>query len=483
MKLLLRLILAAVISLLCIWLSRIYQSLFLSLNNLRRNEVAKLSLHHKQKIHHRNTKSVDDSTLQKALSRNHHINNLRTSWGNAKFIQKQKHLSLGGDNFPLPIIAPQKNKKIATNKHNHQFHQPWSRRKRNRISGRSGKGLKSSYESGSSSTKSPKSKLGKRKRGMGKRKGKGESYKCNGGSKKCKKSKKHISREKKGKGKGGGKDLNSNVDIRRGKGSGKGDNSYSTRGKGKGKGKGKANGFYSEIDFERNFGDDIGLSVPVAPSTIAPVSTPTNTPMSIGVPTPSSSTAAPVGSLPTSPSPMATTSQPTALAPTPSSIGPTPERGLIRIRVSNWYVAYRAPDATTRAPTRIEYDAVLESTRLYIENYFLNYFQINMLDMIQYVGTESLLSTASYGTDVPSFVQQPSPSDNGRFNIYILLRYIEFVYYDTSTPIPDESLSYDLLQSALLTNPDEQAYLMQVPQKLTGTPFESTIDIVFGTVP
>jgi hypothetical protein len=515
MKFLPGIVLVAVASLLiCVGLSNFYHDLLLI--NRRQNYVPRLK-NHEQHIQHRNTKSVDDSKLQKVLSRSHHINNLRTSWGSTEYIQKHEHISVGGDNFLIPLIAPEKNEVLVIDKHNHHFRRRrWRQRKRSRGWGRSGKGFILDDDSGSGSTKrSSKSKVGKSKWGMSKRKGKGGSNRCGGSSKKS--SKQGLSK-KKGKGKGGGKGfysdsegksgkgklVNSNFGVGKGKwrgkgsknggGKGKGKGSGNSEGKGSGKGsgnsagkgkgqgsgksagKGNGKGWYSLItDCETNFDDDISLAAPLTPTTNAPILPPTTAPVSIVTPTAAPSSVAPA--------PMAATSQPSALAPTSSSMGPTPERGLIRIRVSNWYIAYRAPDATTRAPTRMEYDAILEATRMYVENYFLNYFQTNMLDMIRYVSSESVLTTASYGTDVPTFVQQPSPSDNGRFNIYVNFRYIEFVYYDTSTPIPDEAQSYDLLQSALLTNPDEQTYIMQVPQTLTGTPFESTIDIVFGTVP
>jgi hypothetical protein len=163
------------------------------------------------------------------------------------------------------------------------------------------------------------------------------------------------------------------------------------------------------------------------------------------------------------------------------SIGPTPERGLVSVRVSDWYIAYRAPDATTRAPTREEYDMIAETTRIYIEMYFQNYFMTNMFDTVIYVRTDIVLATASYGLDVPVFVPQPSQVDNGRMNIYVQFRYVEFFYVDTSTPIPDEIQSYELVENAIAGM--ESTYIMEVPQTSTGTPFESTIDIIFGRVP
>lgn len=513
MKFLLHSILAFVpLVLFCVVFSVIYHDL---LFNTGRNSSGSKTEHREGRGQDRNMKSIDDSKLQKVLSRNHHINNLRTSWGSTEFVQKDEHISVGGDSFLLPLIAPEKSEALVVEKHNHHFRRRrWRQRQRSRGWSRRGKGFIYDDDSSSGSSKrSSKSKVGKSKSGMSKGKKKSGSKRCGGSSKK---SSKKSSSKKKGKGggkgysfgsvgrSGKGKGNNSERDDGKGNGKGKGsyyvsfegrsgkgkgDSSDSDNGKGKGKGRGKGNGMGSSqgkgkgkgkgyhssfTGCDTNFDDDIGLAAPVAPVITEPVLPPSTAPMAIIAPSTPPLTLAPA--------PM-TTSQPTALAPTSSSMGPTPERGLIRIRVSNWYIAYRAPDATTRAPTRMEYDAILESTRMYIENYFLNYFQTNMLDMIRYVSSESLLTTASYGTDVPSFVQQPSPNDDGRFNIYVNFRYIEFVYYDTSTPIPDEAQSYDLLQSALLTNPDEQTYIMEVPQMLSGTPFESTIDIVFGTVP
>jgi hypothetical protein len=491
-------VLAVVVSLIvCVELSNIYHDVVL--NNREQYTVSTLKQHQEQNTLHRSAKSVDDSKIHKILARNHHINNLRTSWGSTKYMKKHNFVSAGGDNFLLPLIAPEKNEVLVLEKHNHHFRRRWRQRERSRGWDRHGKGF---IESRSGSNKrSSKSKEGKSKRGMSK--GKGGSKICGGISKK---SSKHGSSKKKGqrsggvkgkgdfltvsvdKGNGKGNGVYSNVDNGEGKGKGIGISEVKGKGRGKGMGKGSGNsegkgngrgkgeGLYSwATDCETKYYDDIGISTPLLPTTIAPVLPLTIAPVLIVTPTASPSTLAPA--------PLATTSQPSALVPTSSSMGPTPERGLTQIRVSNWYVAYRAPDATTRAPTRMEYDALLESTRVYVENYFLNHFQTNMLDMIRYVGSESLLTTANYGTDVPAFVQQPSPSDNGRFNIYVNFRYIEFTYYDTSTPILDEAQSYNLLQSALLTNPDGRTYIMQVPQMLTGTPFESTIDIVFGTVP
>ena len=104
-----------------------------------------------------------------------------------------------------------------------------------------------------------------------------------------------------------------------------------------------------------------------------------------------------------------------------------------------------------------------------------------MLENVIYVRTDSLLGNAAYGLDVPVFVPQPSMVDNERVNIYVQFRYVEFFYVDTSTPIPNEMESYELVQMAIRDM--ESTYIAQVPQTLVGTPFESTIDIVMDRVP
>ena len=441
------------------------------------------------------------SMIVQAAGKNQHIDDLRTSWGNNNLLirqQQQNHhsISIGKDNDMFPISAKFKEQNNA-----YRFNY-WITRHRRHHHGKGGgvTGHGKAYGKGEGK--------GYEYTGKGKGKGKGESDNhCLGvgGSYKSK-SKRHgkggqgSSQRKHGSGKGKGKrTLKGKSGYGKGKGDdgkghgkgGKGKGGKGKGGKGKG-GKGKGgDSNYDDDEDDYSIDDECSGHAIRPPSSlndiipiIAPPPSATTVTPPVLVPIPITITSTPIATptATTTDAPVSVvTNAPSVTSTMTTTTGPTPERDLVSVRVSDWYVAFRAPDATTRSPTREEYELILEGTRVYLEMYFQNYFTTNMLENVIYVRTDSLLGNAAYGLDVPVFVPQPSMVDNERVNIYVQFRYVEFFYVDTSTPIPNEMESYELVQMAIRDM--ETTYIAQVPQTLVGTPFESTIDIVMDRVP
>ena len=452
-------------------------------------------------------KSKTTSIFDLGAGKNQHIDDLRTSWGsNSLLLRQQEHnhhsISIGKnyDIFPIPSTLQDTNDEYR--------YQYWTTRHRHHHSGKGdggkGKGGNTNGK-GKEGGKGGKGKgkgeggvgKGKGEKGKGKGEGKGDSeLNCLGKGGNSSKSKSH-SHGKGGKGKGStktkygkgtSKSKNRRLKGKGGYGKGKGGHGKGKGGKGKGGGKGSDTYYYDDDNYVNDEClEDIirppTINIPMPPMIVPAPITITNAPTVVVPTSPPVVVTPPPTSRPVvvTPPAIAITSAPSATTSVMTTTGPTPERGLVSVRVSDWYIAFRAPDATTRAPTREEYELVLEGTRVYLEMYFQDYFMTNMLDNVIYVRTDSMLGNAAYGLDVPPYVPQPSMVDNERVNIYVQFRFVEFFYVDTSDPIPNEAESYALIQEAIRDM--ESTYIAQVPATLVGTPFESTIDTILDRVP
>jgi hypothetical protein len=347
------------------------------------------------------------SALSQAAGGSHHFHDLLTSSGNNNMLigqhQPQRHHSIGiGRDSDMFSFAS----KLQDTNDEYRYNY-WTTRHRRHHHGK-----------GNAAT------TGK--------KGKGteiSDFHCNGEFGKYQSKSKHVG--KGGKGKDARKSMNKH---KNGKGKEKqylkGKGGYSkgkgaSEGKGKGgkegkegkEGKGGKGGKGSGNGVEKYFDDDgymnagcvgNGIRSPSSLQNITPIIVPSPVLVSVPIPATRASIAPTLMNMMMTDTPISVqTTAPSISSNTMSTTDPTPERGLVSVRVSDWYIAFRAPDATVRAPTREEYELILESTRTYVEMYFQNYFMANMLNDVVYVRTDSMLGNAAYGLDVPSYVPQP----------------------------------------------------------------------------
>jgi hypothetical protein len=138
----------------------------------------------------------------------------------------------------------------------------------------------------------------------------------------------------------------------------------------------------------------------------------------------------------------------------------------IRVSVKDYYISYRAPDATT-PPSVAEYEQIRALTNSYFEQYFANQFAND--PSLTFIGVNSVLMTTSFGLDANI------PSQG--FNIYMQYRVSTFVYSHGSTP-PNADETLAIMKSAITAD-----YILGVPKMMVGTPFESTTEVFLSTIP
>jgi hypothetical protein len=139
------------------------------------------------------------------------------------------------------------------------------------------------------------------------------------------------------------------------------------------------------------------------------------------------------------------------------------------VRVQNYYIAYRAPAATT-SPSHDEFEQMRSRTERYYQTFLAQQLN-NSAAAIQLVGLTSVLSTTAFG------VQAGIPSDN--FNIYMQYQYTEFIFGNAtsdSEPRPNVDTLYELLKSGITVD-----YILEIVRSMTDTPFESCIEVFLST--
>jgi uncharacterized surface protein with fasciclin (FAS1) repeats len=200
-------------------------------------------------------------------------------------------------------------------------------------------------------------------------------------------------------------------------------------------------------------------SVPVAPPVDGGTTAPTVAPVPGGTTAPGTVSDPPSGS-PNTALPPGTTLSPSTLVETDAPGGSPTEEPVQRIRVENFFLAYVVPGATTE-PTPDQITQLAQVTNDFFTDTFTTMFAGN--NNVTFLRSESTLGFTLFGAGIPA----------ARFNVYTDYNYTDLIYTANSTP-PDAAASFVIMRESI-----NQPYIVDYVRSLTGTPFETTNEVIF----
>jgi hypothetical protein len=154
---------------------------------------------------------------------------------------------------------------------------------------------------------------------------------------------------------------------------------------------------------------------------------------------------------------------PTIVAPVvgvPINSSPTPVQ---TVRVTDYYVAFVAPDAT-REPTPDEYDEMSRRITAYFNDTFTGIYATD--PNTEFLDVVSSNDFSLYGT--------AAGIPEARFNIYMNFDFSDFTFTEASV-VPTSAEIFQIMRDAI--TPD---FIIDVVRTYTGTPFDSTNEVFFS---
>jgi hypothetical protein len=136
------------------------------------------------------------------------------------------------------------------------------------------------------------------------------------------------------------------------------------------------------------------------------------------------------------------------------------------VRVTDYYIAFVAPTAT-REPTKEEYNEMNRRITAYFSDDLIRLYADD--SNIEFVSIDSSNDFTLYGAAAGI----PRPE----FNIYMNFNYTDVTYRTTTglMVVPTVDETFGDLRNSITVN-----FILQVVRNYTGTPFESTNEVIFA---
>jgi hypothetical protein len=149
-------------------------------------------------------------------------------------------------------------------------------------------------------------------------------------------------------------------------------------------------------------------------------------------------------------------------------LSPTATTQLQTVRVTDYYIAFNAPNAT-REPTEKEYNEMNRRITAYFAKVLMNIYEDD--PKIEFISMNSSIDFTRYGAEAGIFL-------NG-YNIIMSYSFSDVTFRtltESSVVVP----SAPQISSRWRYSTNYNYFISLVPRTYTGTPFESTDRVYFG---